>query len=489
MKKGNVLSAVIGISILSLTGCGRSSGTEPTKEIVSISYMDLAEDNLAAEETWPDDAVSSESQNDTEEESELENGTVFDAEEELVPVDGTGSEAVSAMVTVPQLPGTGKGIDDFVPEGWALLDSVALDFNEDGIADHVGVLETGDEGSPRILFAIASDGTDQYHLDLQNSNLIRAGNEGGVYGDPYMPLTAECTSFTTNAYGGSSWRWSEEYTYTYRDGGWWLTSSEDTYGYIFGCTTSYCKNDWESGVGIRKKRSSEFGDMEGEGDTEEYDVIYEMALDEPLTLEQAGWRYGFASDRVTDWETADITFGKGITLSRDQVMLPDEAYVNYCDEECMLYTFSDEDEVYHYLAMYRWRDRVLSVLVKEDAPIDHLTYYKGKIYYTTETKETVTYRMAPSGEEQDTQKEETVGMKLGRIEPDGTQKETIFEYRYPKAGQEVMEDQIPYLTLTYEISGDEIVLEVYIGEEPHPFYRMNIDGSGIEKIGEMPGAA
>lgn len=229
--------------------------------------------------------------------------------------------------------------------------------------------------------------------------------------------------------------------------------------------------------------------MEGEGDTEEYDVIYEMALDEPLTLEQAGWRYGFASDRVTDWETADITFGKGITLSRDQVMLPDEAYVNYCDEECMLYTFSDEDEVYHYLAMYRWRDRVLSVLVKEDAPIDHLTYYKGKIYYTTETKETVTYRMAPSGEEQDTQKEETVGMKLGRIEPDGTQKETIFEYRYPKAGQEVMEDQIPYLTLTYEISGDEIVLEVYIGEEPHPFYRMNIDGSGIEKIGEMPGAA
>ncbi len=165
--------------------------------------------------------------------------------------------------------------------------------------------------------------------------------------------------------------------------------------------------------------------MEGEGDTEEYDVIYEMALDEPLTLEQAGWRYGFASDRVTDWETADITFGKGITLSRDQVMLPDEAYVNYCDEECMLYTFSDEDEVYHYLAMYRWRDRVLSVLVKEDAPIDHLTYYKGKIYYTTETKETVTYRMAPSGEEQDTQKEETVGMKLGRIEPDGTQKETM----------------------------------------------------------------
>lgn len=243
MKKGNVLSAVIGISILSLTGCGRGSGTEPTKEIVSISYMDLAEDNLAAEETWPDDAVSSESQNDTEEESELENGTVFDAEEELVPVDGTGSEAVSAMVTVPQLPGTGKGIDDFVPEGWALLDSVALDFNEDGIADHVGVLETGDEGSPRILFAIASDGTDQYHLDLQNSNLIRAGNEGGVYGDPYMPLTAEGTSFTTNAYGGSSWRWSEEYTYTYRDGGWWLTSSEDTYGYIFGCTTSYCKND------------------------------------------------------------------------------------------------------------------------------------------------------------------------------------------------------------------------------------------------------
>lgn len=479
--KRNVLLAVIVISMLSLTGCERGlSATGATEESASVSDSDmgLSGNSLTADETEKDHTVPPESQCSTEEEPRLERSTESGAEEDPGLEDGV-TESATVPEKVPQLPETGREIGDFVPEGWELLDSAELDFNEDGKADYVGVLQTDYEGSPRILFAIASGATDGYHLDFQNINLIRAGNEGGVYGDPYQPLTAEGTSFTTCAYGGSAWRWSEEYAYTYRDGGWWLTSSEDTYGY-FGCTTLYRKNDWESGVGVRKKRGNKFGDMEGDG---EYDVIYELALDEPLTLEQAGWCYGVASNRVTGWEVADITFGKGIALSRDQVMLPDKTYVNYCDEVCMLYTFSDE--VSHYLAMYRWRDRVLSVLVKEDAPIDHLTYYKGKIYYTTETKENVIYRMVPGGEGQDTQKEETVGMKLNRIEPDGTQKEMIFEYRYPKAGQEIMENWIPYLTLTYEISGDEIVLEVPIEGELYPFYRMNIDGSGIKKIGQM----
>ena len=87
------------------------------------------------------------------------------------------------------------------------------------------------QGYPRILFAVAGDVTDGYCLDFQDINLILTENEGGVFGDPYCPLTAEGTSFTTHAYGGSAWRWSDEYTYTYREGVWWLSSSEETYGH------------------------------------------------------------------------------------------------------------------------------------------------------------------------------------------------------------------------------------------------------------------
>lgn len=39
-------------------------------------------------------------------------------------------------------------------------------------------------------------------------------------------------------------------------------------------------------MGIRQKRSSEFDDMEENWESEEYDVVYELSLDEPLTIEQ-----------------------------------------------------------------------------------------------------------------------------------------------------------------------------------------------------------
>ena len=46
--------------------------------------------------------------------------------------------------------------------------------------------------------------------------------------------------------------------------------------------------------------------------------------------------------------------------------------------------------------------------------------------------------------------------------------------------------RLPYLALIYEISGDEIVAEVYVGNEPHPVCRMNCDGSGLRWIGQIP---
>lgn len=288
--------AMIGSSILLMTGCEGGAGAGSTAE-------------TEIESTLP-----SESQSVTEEvASSDEIETASEAESQPVP-------------EVPQLPGAGEGLRDFVPDGWVLLDSVELDYNEDGVTDHVGVLESG-EGLPRILFAIASDGTDGYRLDFQNINLIPTSSEGGAYGDPYQPLTAEGTSFTTCSYGGSAWRWSNTDTYTYREGEWWLTSSEETYGYQ-DYTTSYRADDWIRGVGVRKERSIGGWEKFNENTFQRaYDVTYELKLDEPLTLEQAGWRSVTASDRVTDWEVADMTFAPEVDLSGELVVLPDEAYI------------------------------------------------------------------------------------------------------------------------------------------------------------------
>nr|WP_300664609.1 hypothetical protein [uncultured Acetatifactor sp.] len=420
-----------------------------------------------------------------------------------VPGKAPASGKESVPGETPQLPAKASNLAAFAPEGWALLDSVELDFNQDGIPDYVGVLEAagieGEEGwtyqdAPRILFAAAGDGAEGYRLDFQDINLIRTRAEGGVFGDPYEPLTAEGASFTTHAYGGSAWRWSEDYTYTYRGGAWYLTASETIYGYG-SYITSYSRDDWDSGKGIRKERSSEFSDMEEnwenwEGvedwDSEKYDLEYELPLDEPLTLEQAGNRWWLAKDRVTDWEVASVTCAAGVELSEEQVERPGEAYLEYCDEDCALYSFSNGESGLSYLAMYRWEDRTLSVLAQEEDAINQPEVYEGKIYYVTDIVEPVRYKTAQDGEEQTAEEEDTVGVRLNRIALEGTGKETIFTYRYPEEGQEIRESQIPYLALIYEISGGDIIAEVYIGGKPHPFYRMKTDGSGAKKIGQVP---
>ena len=477
-RKHIFLLAIMVACIIFLTGCGSSTASDPM-ETANISETDSEESGMT--EVEADTAVLSE-----ESQKEPEEGQEEESEQEE-----SEDETDDTPIEVPQLPDTGRQLADFVPEGWELLDSVELDFNEDSISDYVGVLEAiladGEDyftyqGYPRILFAIAGDGAKGYRLDFQDINLIRTSGEGGVYGDPYLPLTAEGVSFSTHTYGGSAWRGSEHFTYTYRKGIWWLASSEKTYGYL-DYTTDYSRNDWGSGVGIRKKRSSDFDDMDDNWESEEYDVVYELVLDEPLTLELAGKRGSLAPKRVTDWEVKEIVLAENVEISEDMIKTPEKAYFQYCDEDFGLYRFntgSDTEKGFYYLAMYSWQDKVLYVLAQEESGIDDPELYKGKIYYFTEIVENVVYK------DQIKEKEVTVGVRLNRIESDGTGKETVFEYRYPGTEQEILEGGVPYLGQLYEISGDEIIVEVYIGDEPHPIYRMNTDGSECQKIGQLP---
>lgn len=402
----------------------------------------------------------------------------------------------------PALPDSGAAPADFAPAGWELKDCAELDFNEDGVTDYVGVLqvvrEAGYEGEywqyPRILFGVASSADGGYTLSFQDVNLIRTANEGGVFGDPYLPLEAEGTSFSTFSYGGSAWKWAEVFTYTYKSGTWYLTQSETWYGYG-GYTTSYEADDWEKGVGLRKQRSSEWADMEAAWESWEnmdeeteppYDIVYEISLDEAPTLAQAGMRWWLASDRITDWTVSAIVPAEGVSVPEDKIELPEDAYIRENDENGGLYTFFDEDSGKYYLALYRWQDRELRILCESETGIVDLAIYGDKIYYTTEIIEEVAYKTVRDGVERTVQGPDTVGIVLHRMNTDGTGTETVFEYRYPGADEELMEGAPPYIALIYEISGGEIVAEVYIGDEPHPFYRMNMDGSRLRRIGQIP---
>lgn len=430
-----------------------------------------------------------------------------DSEEEISAGDSQQPDAVlpsesdaddePESVIIPRLPLTGSQLTDFVPEDWWLLDSVELDFNEDGIFDYVAVLQVEWKENrrtseyPRILFAVASEGAGQYRLDFQNENLIRNSEEGGVDGDPYLPLTAEGKAFTTHSYGGSEWRWSEDYTYEYMEGTWYLTLAEEIDGYQ-DYITEYSRDDWKSGVGIRKERNAKFSDMEEHWDEEVepvYDLAYEMTLDEMPTLYQAGMRRTDALDYVTDWEVQSIEFGEGVEPAEDLVRYPGtDIWFSYSDENCALYIYINEESLKKYLVMYRWLDKKLIVLAELDPKSIYgyktqLKLYKDYIYYVSDIVEDIKYRTLRDGKESIKEGEETVGLRLNRVNLDGTGQMTILEYRYPGTEQEIIDSRLPYMAFNYEISGDEIVAELWIGDRPHPYYRMNLDGTGQQIIG------
>ncbi|MDE7222758.1 MAG: hypothetical protein K2O34_03120, partial [Acetatifactor sp.] len=473
----------LGERVTEITESSESQSEEGTLELSADDVEELSAD-------WPKGSAAEQSESEAEQ---------------------TASEPEKYIV--PTLPDTGQELSDFVAEGWELLDSVELDFNKDGIMDYVGVQEVPPDKeqeewryppSPRILFAIVSDGPGQYRLDFRDENLIRTIDEGGTFGDPYEPLTAEGTSFTTHAYGGNAWKLSEEYTYTYRDENWYLTRLEYFYSYLGPYITEYVLYDWEKGVHTRMKRSEETDDIEriwaeydNLEDYTEYDLEYEMKLDEPFTLYQVSKRWPMAQDRlidrVTDWEVREIVLEEGIELSPEMIRMPEKAYpILYRNEDCMLYTFSntEQDDPECYLAIYRWQDKSLTVLIAGDGKsgMGNCEIYRDKIYYSTAVIKHIAYRSVEDGETSIKEGDRLIGRRLNRMNLDGTEEETIFEYLYPGTDQQLLPAPPPYMGLMTDISGGEIVVEVYIHNdgEPHPVYRMDVDGSNLRQIGQIP---
>lgn len=503
----NVFSILVMMSTI-LTGCGR--------DVMPPEQADSAEQTVEIESAEPDDSSEEESKGG---QAEPEGESAEDEtlpEKEPMPAEGEADMAAPPEddeeqqeeyigSIEPELPATGMQLADFVAEGWEIRDSVELDFNEDGIVDYVGVQEVPldkerdewwNELSLRILFAIASDGEGQYRLDFQDANLIRARTEGGMMGDPYDGIEGSGTSFTTHAVGGSSDKWSESYTYTYRDGTWYLTASEDAYGYAWN-VDDYRKDDWDSGIRICKTRGRT-SDQPSEivHDPGVYELEYEMRLDEPLTLYQASRRWWISQERITDWEVRDIVFAEGIELPEDRIRKPGNAYYypGCMDENYALYTFFDEESEKDYLALYSWQDRTLTVLSAEENPLsyeemDAIGIYQDKVYYSTAIIDLIRYKSTYDGETRIIEDKDVVGQKVVRMNLDGTGKETIFTYMYPGTDQPVLEKAPPYLSITdTQISGGEIVLGVYIGMDGgdyNLYYRMNVDGSELREMGQV----
>ena len=203
---------------------------------------------------------------------------------------------------IPQLPQTGKSLDAFIPEDYYLLSSVSLDFNADGREDYVGalahpsVLQTAYGCSwcdwenranctacARILFAIRNTGNG-YRLSFQDEQLIMRVGEGGRFGSGFDRLITNGRTFTIEMTMGSAWSGTDECTFQYRNGTWYLVRRYQ-YGWhsTQGIATDESIDDYLTGVGIRRKNSDERVMAERDPDAGP-EVLRDFETDERIKL-------------------------------------------------------------------------------------------------------------------------------------------------------------------------------------------------------------
>lgn len=157
---------------------------------------------------------------------------------------------------------TGKQIT--LPEHYSLMDHAIGDLNQDGKDDIAVVIEQGKgvySGSRGIFIFLNKNGT--YKLTYENRFLILGRSEGGIFGDPYYGISLSDGKFYVSDYGGSVFRWSHTYTFSYKDQQLNLTQIEisDYYTHTYNGIYSIC--DLIAG----EMETRTFVDLNGNSDT------------------------------------------------------------------------------------------------------------------------------------------------------------------------------------------------------------------------------
>jgi hypothetical protein len=388
------------------------------------------------------------------------------------------------IAKLPNLPATIKSTKDIAPKGYSLLDTKSNDFNGDGLKDIIGVLEHSVSDTtmyPRILFIYFNNG-DGYNLNLMNPYLIRNADEGGIYGDPYEPLTANKNTFTTTAYGGSAWRWSEIRTFEFKDGQWYLLFNKDQYGYD-DFETSYKYDNFQKGIGLRRytEQSPEKKNPK--------QLRYYVKLDNQPTLEDFAYTVDFSEERIKAPEIKSVGYNNGIAHYKVNPLELSESNIIARDTNNIVYAFNDTDDI-SYIGVYSYADGNFQIIARYDVnsknglgySISNAAIYKDRLYYV----ENVTKKISVREDGKVSKKRDVVAMQLVSSLLDGSDRKVIFKVNNPQYKEGKIYDYgLEYFNLDFEISGDEIVANVNGGSK-NPYYRMNLQGEDRKLIGSVP---
>lgn len=143
-------------------------------------------------------------------------------------------------IEIPQIKGTGKTVNDFVPASWHILDSASGDVNGDTKPDYVIILgltnsellkndiDTARNEVPRLLVVLVSD-KKELKVDQQTHKLILPSAFGGNF-DPIemnecLSIDTKNKSISVSMYGGLRERWKIHYSFQKDKSDWILYSA------------------------------------------------------------------------------------------------------------------------------------------------------------------------------------------------------------------------------------------------------------------------
>lgn len=119
-----------------------------------------------------------------------------------------------------------------------LLAFVAADLNGDDRLDYVFILEKqkshpDDEpltDGQRPLHIAIRQADGKLKVVKTNDKMVFCSTCGGVFGDPFADLKAGKKTFTVSHYGGSGWRWSNDFQFNYsrKDDTWQLVKVSES---------------------------------------------------------------------------------------------------------------------------------------------------------------------------------------------------------------------------------------------------------------------
>lgn len=131
-------------------------------------------------------------------------------------------EAIAALEEhLPDL----EGMDEALPKGMHILDSCQGDIGNDNKQDIIVVLEYWKEypasdsdeyllvKDHRVVCVFTEKESGTWDCTGMNKELVLASDAGGIFGDPYNGIEIQDGFLTVSDYGGSAWRWGDDFTF------------------------------------------------------------------------------------------------------------------------------------------------------------------------------------------------------------------------------------------------------------------------------------